>query len=99
MASLANVKNQHALSKIKPSDEFKAMIKYINEFAGLKDVYQAEKYLEHMLKSTNVLQLASHVKKTEVDQVQKEKEEYEESKTEVQKALERQDSSLTFPKP
>ena len=83
MASLANVKNQHALSKLKLSTEFKVMIKHIQEFAGLKDVGQAEKYLEHMLKSTNVLQLASHVKKTQVDKVQQEKEEYEESKTEV----------------
>ena len=69
MASLANVKNQHALSKLKFSHEFKAMIKHVQEFAGLKDVGQPEKYLEHMLKNTNVLQLASHVKKTEIDQV------------------------------
>ncbi len=99
MASLASVKDQKMLSKLKLSEEFKAMIKYIREFAGLKDENQAEQYLEYMIKSTNVLQLASHVKKTQVDQLQKEKEEYEKSKTEVQKQIERQDSSLTFPKP
>ena len=83
MASLASVKNQHKLSKAKLSEEFKAMIQYIHEFAGLTDLKKAEEYLEYMIKSTNVHQIASRVKKTQIDEDELEKQKYEENKTEV----------------
>ena len=75
MQSLASVKNQKQICKIELSTEFKDMIEYICQFAGLKDIAKAEEYLKFMIEETNVLQLASHVKKTHVDEAVREKEE------------------------